>query len=221
VSDREEERGPGWFARRRDLLAAGASGFIAVLALATSTYNVYLQRQQVRAQVWPRLNLGTDWSDETVTIELQNRGVGPADVRRMRVWVDGARVPDWVAAVSLLLKKKSFRLPNINEVENQVMSPGQEISPLRMLGPDAIEILKQRRRLGIEICYCSTLEECWVLSAPNLADPPVNAAVAECVKDNPPFESVAAKTWDDILEKQSQMDAGSARPDAGPATHEK
>lgn len=207
VTDREEKQ--GWFARRRDLLAAGASGFVAVLALATSTYNVYLQRQQIRAQVWPRLNLGTDWEDESVALQLQNRGVGPADVRRVRVSVDGARVPDWVSAVVLLLKKRTFRLPNINEIENQVMSPGLQITPLKMTGPDAIEILKQRRRLGLEVCYCSTLEECWVLSAPNLADPPVTTPVGECAKDPQPFESVAAKTWDDLLQKQSR-DAGAA-----------
>jgi hypothetical protein len=202
VSD--EREGLRGFARRRDFLAALASGFVAVLALATSTYNVYLQRQQIRAQVWPRLDLGTDWEDDSVAFKLQNRGVGPADVRRVRVWVDGARVPDWVAAISALLQKKNFRLPNINEIENQVMSPGLEITPLKMTGPDAIEILKRRRRLGLEICYCSTLGECWLLSVPNLADPPVTAPIAECVRDNPAFASVAATTWDDILEKQSR-----------------
>jgi hypothetical protein len=214
LDDREER---GWFARHRDILAAGASGFIGALALATSTYNVYLQRQQVRAQVWPRLDLGTDWNDDAVTLQVQNRGVGPADIRRVRVWVDGARMPDWVSATSALLKKKNFRLPAINQLENQVMSPGLTIPPLKLAGPDAIELLKQRRRLGLEVCYCSTLEECWLLSAPGLGEPPVTAPIAECVKDSPAFESVAAKTWDDILEKQSQISAGAAKPDAGPA----
>jgi hypothetical protein len=208
---KEQGSRPRWFAQRRDLLAATASGLVGALALATSTYNVYLQRQQVRAQVWPRLNLGVDWSDDTVTFEVQNRGVGPADIRRVRVWVDGTRVPDWVSAISALLKKKSFRLPNINEVEHQVMSPGLQISPVKMAGPDAIEILKQRRRLGIEICYCSTLEECWILSAPSLAEPPASVPVAACVPDNPAFESVATTTWDAILAKQS-ADAGPDKP---------
>jgi hypothetical protein len=209
VTDREEKAG-GWFARRRDLLAASASGFVAVLALATSTYNVYLQRQQIRAQVWPRLTLSTDWSDDVVTLQLQNRGVGPANVRRVRVTVDGARAFDWISAIRSILKKKAFRLPSINEIENQVMSPGQEIAPLKLIGPDAITLLKERRRLGIEICYCSSLDECWLLSAPYLADPAVTTPVAECVPDNPAFESVAAKTWDEILEQQRllMLDAG-------------
>jgi hypothetical protein len=42
-------------ASHSDRIAALTSGFVAVLALVVSTYNVYLQRQQIRAQVWPRL----------------------------------------------------------------------------------------------------------------------------------------------------------------------
>ncbi|HEX4383804.1 MAG TPA: hypothetical protein VH083_12680 [Myxococcales bacterium] len=197
----------GWFAWNRDLLAASASGLVGALALATSTYNVYLQRQQVRAQVWPRLNLDDDWSDDVVTLQVQNRGMGPANVKRVRVSVDGAPAGDWVAAILALLKKKSMRLPNINKLEGQVMSPGFQIAPLKISGPDAVEFLKQRQRLAFEACYCSTLDECWVLSVPNLAEESTTIAVEDCKADAKPFESVNAKTLDQILEKLS--------PDAG------
>src|SRR5450432_3257679 len=199
----------GWrFARHRNLMAAAASGLVGALALATSTYNVYLQRQQVRAQVWPRLNLDMDWTDDVVTLQVQNRGAGPANVKRVRVWVDGARSADWVSALSSLLGRTRFRLPAINEVENQVMSPGLQISPVKISGPDALEFLKQRRRLGFEVCYCSTLDECWLLSAPNLAEPSATIAAGECAPDETPFKAVAAKTMDDILTRQSREASG-------------
>jgi hypothetical protein len=198
-----EER--GWFARNRDLLAASASGLVGALALATSTYNVYLQRQQVRAQVWPRLNLDDDWSDGVLTLQVQNRGMGPANVKRVRISVDGAPAGDWVSVILALLKKKSLQLPNINKLEGQVMSPGFQISPLKISGPDAVEFLKQRRRLGFEACYCSTLDECWVLSVPNLAEEGTTKAVDGCAPDARPFQSVDATTMDRILEKQSQQ----------------
>jgi hypothetical protein len=100
-----------------------------------------------------------------------------------------------------------MRLPNINKLEGQVMSPGFQIAPLKISGPDAVEFLKQRQRLAFEACYCSTLDECWVLSVPNLAEESTTIAVEDCKADAKPFESVNAKTLDRILEKLS--------PDAG------
>jgi hypothetical protein len=213
----ETAKQSSWFGRNRDLLAAAASGLVGALALATSTYNVYLQRQQVRAQVWPHLNLDNDWNDDVVTLFVQNRGMGPADVRRVRVWVDGARAPDWVAALTTLLKTNHFRLPAINELDHQVMSPGFQIYPLKITGPDALEFLKQRRRLALEICYCSTLDECWLLSAPSGGEPATTAPVAECKPDETPFVAVAAKTMDEILQLQIRSSDGSdgGPPDAG------
>ena len=54
----------GTLGKYRDLLAAVASGFVGALALATSTYNVYLQRQQVKASVWPHVTMDTASTDE-------------------------------------------------------------------------------------------------------------------------------------------------------------
>jgi hypothetical protein len=82
--------------RHRELLAALVSGFVGAVALATSTYTVYLQRQQVRAQVWPYLVMGADWGHDGLVLDVVNRGVGPAAVKRVRVTVDGKPMEDWV-----------------------------------------------------------------------------------------------------------------------------
>ncbi|HEY2028870.1 MAG TPA: hypothetical protein VGH20_06645 [Myxococcales bacterium] len=190
---------PGWFARHRDLLAASVSGLVGALALGTSTYNVYLQRQQVRAQVWPRLNLDTDWTDDVVTLQVQNRGVGPAQVKRVRVWVDGQPQVDWVAAIGALLKLRRFTMPAINEVENEVMSPGQQIAPIKLSGAQAIELLRQRRRLGFEACYCSSLDDCWELRVPDLAQTSTTVAVKDCAPDARPFRSLEETRFDQAL----------------------
>lgn len=61
------------------------SGFIGALALAVATYNVYLQHKQVRAQVWPRLLFMPSFNDTGFTLSLENGGIGPAEVRTVRV----------------------------------------------------------------------------------------------------------------------------------------
>jgi hypothetical protein len=200
----------GWFSRHRGLLAASASGLVGALALATSTYNVYLQRQQVRAQVWPRLNLDTDWSDNVVRLQVQNRGAGPADIQRVRVLVDGKPQEDWVRALAALLDVHTFRLPNINELEGQVMSPGQQIAPLAMQGPEAIELLKRRHRLGFQACYCSSLDDCWELRVQDLGEPSTTVPVKGCPQDAKPFRSLQSSVFDQALAKQP------ASTDAGP-----
>jgi hypothetical protein len=120
--------------RHRDLLAALVSGFVGFVALATSTYNVYLQRQQVRAQVWPYLVLGADWGHEGFTLGVTNRGVGPAAVKRVTVTVDGKLVEDWVDAEARLLRSDHLTSNwNIHEIDRASRSDD------RFLGSDRTE----------------------------------------------------------------------------------
>src|SRR4051812_48691547 len=74
-----------------DAYAAVIASFIGLLALAVSGYTAYVQRQQLRAQVWPHLHIG---SSDTPSIDpyyvITNAGTGPARITAVRVMVDGA-----------------------------------------------------------------------------------------------------------------------------------
>lgn len=61
---------------------------IAILAVAVSGYTAYVQRQQVRAQVWPILEYGSD-NEPELRLWLANKGVGPALIRHVMVTVEG------------------------------------------------------------------------------------------------------------------------------------
>jgi len=70
-----------------DAYAAVIASFVGILALAVSGYTAYEQRQQLRAQVWPYLQL---WrSDVNVGFYITNQGTGPARIIAARVMVDG------------------------------------------------------------------------------------------------------------------------------------
>ncbi|MBS0382723.1 MAG: hypothetical protein JSR56_09830 [Proteobacteria bacterium] len=78
---------------RWDALAAIIAALIGLLALCVSGYTAYIERQQVRAQVWPHLDIGA--STFPPSIVVKNQGVGPAIVRSVEVLVNGKPQPDW------------------------------------------------------------------------------------------------------------------------------
>jgi hypothetical protein len=80
VPDEKETRG----ASRYDAIIATFVGF---LALCVSDYTAYVERQQVRAAVWPILEFDSSNAPD-IHFTLANKGVGPAIIRHVIVKVD-------------------------------------------------------------------------------------------------------------------------------------
>jgi hypothetical protein len=149
----------------RDLVVAVMSGFIGVLALAVASYNVYLQHKQVRAQVWPRLLLMPSLNPNGFSFELENGGIGPAEVRTLRVLVDEKPVAGWHEAILRMTGKDLG--PNEwgwSTMHGTLVTAGQTRRVLIVKDQSVGSIMfKQQGRMRAEICYCSALEDCWVL----------------------------------------------------------
>src|SRR5262249_29619715 len=86
-----------------DLIAALLAGFVGLLALGVSIYGVTLQRQQIRAQVWPHVELSHENVPAPMSMRLDNAGVGPALIKRAVVTVDGRPVRTWDEALVALI----------------------------------------------------------------------------------------------------------------------
>jgi hypothetical protein len=169
----------------RDLAVAVISGFVGALALAVSTYNVYLQHQQVRAQVWPRMLFMPSLNDEGFSYSLENGGIGPAEIRSVRVLVDDKPVDDWPDAVKRITGKELVRGQwAYSTMHGTLITAGSTRMVLKVT-PDAIGsvLFEQQSRLRAEICYCSALNDCWVLerNAPR--------AVGKCPDFDHPFDN--------------------------------
>src|SRR6476659_9362378 len=76
--------------------------FVGFLALCVSGYTAYMQRQQVRAAVWPILEFDSSNAPD-IHFTLANKGVGPAIIRHVIVRVDGQPVRNWREAMEKLL----------------------------------------------------------------------------------------------------------------------
>lgn len=148
--------------RRRDWAAYSAviATLVGLLALAVSAYTANLQRQQVRAQVWPRLLLmSSDTQQELLVI---NKGVGPAVIRSLRVYVDGVAQTDWrMLGKTLGFSDDDYVQSTVNEI---IISGGERYVMAHFPGEAAWKRLREQLpRIRRRVCFCSTLDECWVV----------------------------------------------------------
>ncbi|HSX60141.1 MAG TPA: hypothetical protein VLF18_08085 [Tahibacter sp.] len=156
--------------RRRDWAAYSAivATLVGLLALGVSAYTALLQRQQVRAQVWPRLLLMSSETQQEMLVI--NKGVGPAVIRSLRVSVGGVAQRDWaMLAKTLGLKPDDYVQSTVNNV---VISGGERYVMAQFPQPEVwARVGTAVKRIERRLCYCSTLEECWVVdTAPGRED---------------------------------------------------
>jgi hypothetical protein len=172
-------------ATRYDAIIATFVGF---LALCVSGYTAYMQRQQVRAAVWPILQF--DSNNGPVQFILSNKGVGPAIIKHVIVKVDDQPVRNWIEVLTKLLGPGDPHYAE-SDMNSRVLSPGEEFpiftphdannNPLNFdkSNPLWVKLNTERLRVSVEICYCSTLGECWTLRAGRSA-PSVTSECRNC-----------------------------------------
>lgn len=146
---------------RRDWNAVAAiiAALIGLLALVVSGYTAMLQRQQVRAAVWPYPQPGISPSLRKLT--LGNVGVGPAMIRGVHVYVDGKPQRDWPAVFGALGLADLANTPY--STTNGVVLPAGGVIQKLAFRDDAsfARFYAQYPRLQMHLCYCSALDECW------------------------------------------------------------
>jgi hypothetical protein len=147
---------------RWDAIAAIIAASIGLLALCVSGYTAYIQRQQVRAQVWPYLLWAS--SDTSSQYLWVNKGVGPAQVKSMQVLVDGKPQHDWKTVMrSLQIDPQNYGQSTFN---GNVMSAGETLEWLKFKDHSDFQVFRNaatRMKLGFRVCYCSTLGDCWMV----------------------------------------------------------
>jgi hypothetical protein len=164
--------------RRASRYDAVIATFVGFLALCVSGYTAYMQRQQVRAAVWPILEFDSSNAPD-IHFTLANKGVGPAIIRNVIVRVDGQPVRNWREALEKILGPGEH-LGSESDMSGYVFAAGEsravftprdpENNPLNFdkSNPLWVKMNKDRLRVTVEICYCSTLGECWTLRAGGL-----------------------------------------------------
>jgi hypothetical protein len=143
-----------------------------------------MQRQQVRAAVWPILQF--DHSNGPIQFTLANKGVGPAIIKHVVVRVDDQPVKTWTEVFEKILGP-GYHPGEEADMGGRVFGAGETIKVFtphdNAQNPVAFDksnplwekLNAGRMRVAVEICYCSTLGECWTLQGggpgPNTTKP--------------------------------------------------
>src|SRR5262244_3979703 len=102
--------------------------FIALLAVSVSGYTAYMQRQQVRAAVWPILEYQTGNAPD-IHFAVANKGVGPAIIKNVIVRVDGRPMKNWHEVLDKLVGPGKHKASE-NDITGHVFSPGESMTIL-------------------------------------------------------------------------------------------
>ena len=151
--------------------------FIALLAVSVAGYTAYMQRQQVRAAVWPILEFDSS-NGPDIHFSLSNKGVGPAIIRHVIVKVDGKPVKNWNEVLDKFVGPGKHRFSE-SDMNGHVLAPNETMTIFTPHDPEGnpltdrsnplwVELNKDRARISVEICYSSTLGESWTLRAAGL-----------------------------------------------------
>lgn len=168
---------------------SGAEIFAVLVSLASVAISVLGNRTQERllaASVWPYVALSTsnasdDGAKRVLAFSLTNAGSGPARIRDFSLELDHHKV----ASGGELLRRCCGleKVPLLTStVVGRVLRPGDSATYLQLPYSDAIadgwKALDQARfdRLVMTVCYCSTLDDCFVARS-DRDDP---QAVAAC-----------------------------------------
>jgi hypothetical protein len=162
---------------RWDAVAAIIASLVGFLALLVAGYTAYIQRytaevqnKQVQAQVWPYLIVGNN--DLTQSLFVENKGMGPAIVRSVQVRIGGKPQKNWNQVLTTLgMPPHHFAQSTVNK---DVLSPGDQLQSIRFPDKERWQQFQDAamNRLSVDICYCSTLDECWISSNGNVIGPP-------------------------------------------------
>jgi len=157
-------------ASRYDAVIATLVGFC---ALCVSGYTAWVQRQQVRAAVWPILEYQTSNAPD-IHFTVANKGVGPAIIKNVIIRVDDQPMKNWAEVLEKLLGPGKHP-GSESDISGHVFAPGESLMIMTPRKDDGnaftfdkadplwVKLNKGRDRVTVEISYSSTLGECWTL----------------------------------------------------------
>jgi hypothetical protein len=154
--------GRPWY-REPETFIALAALVVSLTAVAVGIYEAWLQRAHDRAEVWPRLEVGTWTSDSGATLRIDNTGLGPALVDYIAVTVDGRPAHDWPSVIKSLYGDQVSSFGHSTVFEH-ALRPGDQHAfvhiPAKSVPANFWDAIA---RLTVTVCYSSVFHEHWIV----------------------------------------------------------
>ena len=149
-----------WY-KSPEMIVALSALLIGLVTAFTSIYSAYVDREYARASVWPRLEIFRSFNgNSSFSYGVTNNGTGPALIKYAKVQDGSKYIKTWKEI-------EAFQNIRQSHISNRTLSPQNSITPVLYKGENAKALVKADALIGIELCYCSIYEECWVIDRNN------------------------------------------------------
>jgi hypothetical protein len=176
-------RAPGWIELSVALVALIVSGVSLYIAFRQTD----VMHRQLAASIWPAVQYSTSnlrGGEPVISMTLENVGVGPARIHAFSVNHQGRRVTDATAFIAECCAPEDEPVRTITSfVEGRILPAGEAIDFLVLPGDlNSPEVFARFDRIRgefvIDLCYCSVLEECWMMAGSGREPEPVPACAS-------------------------------------------
>ncbi len=150
---------------RTDLIIATVALLVSAGATISSVYQTKVVANQLSASVWPYLSIETNLSENAFALSVSNDGLGPALVRSAKLSVDGKPYPTYRGALAAIFRGTTAPTPKGSfasiDATSVIHVADQRVLMKATLGPSARTLGDLGKRVALELCYCSLLDQCW------------------------------------------------------------
>ena len=176
--------------RRTELFIGACVVLISLVSLFVAVSANRTQERLLAASTWPNLQSSSSNADRdgtrAISFNLVNNGVGPARIRSFELRYRGKSMRDsgeLLRACCLRDASQPSPKTTVSAVGRRVMAPGEEFAflrvPLQASSAPAWQALNREAfNVQLRVCYCSVLEDCWLLDTRKPEPEPVQACPA-------------------------------------------
>ena len=166
-----------------DIIVAVCVVLISLASLWVAVHSSEVQERTLAASVWPYLEVGssdiTDSGTRIIAYTVKNEGVGPALLKWFTMSYDGR---EYGSPRDVLKVCCNFTTNVITStIHNRVIAAREAIDfvkvlPKNMTSAQYHRLDQAEARITMRACYCSVLNECWMLE-PHRSQP---VAIRDC-----------------------------------------
>lgn len=183
-----------------DISLALSAFFVSLVSLGLAIHNGRTMEKLVAANSYPNIDIEPgnrfDFGDglglrPAVYLSVANTGIGPARMRSLQLSWQGKPAADLAALVALCCAAEdAAALPRMDywksgDLRGYMLAAGQSVNlyawPEALGDPRWTRLNELREKVGLEVCYCSVFDECYVRDSGHREPTPVKACPAVAV----------------------------------------
>lgn len=149
---------------KTEVAVAFAAIFVSTATLFVYIYQARIMQTQQQVAVWPYVEWLPSWGDHGFYVEVSNKGIGPALVKKVTIKLDGKEMSD-LTELFQVLTDSSFQDFGYSTIQGRVLAAGEQMTAFVISDKEIANRIREeltKRNFEYEICYCSVFNDCWV-----------------------------------------------------------